>query len=188
MNDDDDRWFDSLAGNAGEEPRKTVAAARSIRAAILEYRAAEELPVAGENPERENELIARARAEGLLKPRPIVQRPRWPAFLAAAAIAGLAVGVTLHLRTETPGLVTRGASSEIVTIRASDPMRLQQELLRELRAAGLEPKGYESFGRKGLDADLPAPVPPGVRDILARHGIAVPTGHVLQLEIEVGAP
>ena len=188
MRDEDDIWFDSLAGSSAQEPGKAAAAARAVRAAILAQRAAEDLPAAGQNPRRETELIARARAAGLLPANRARPNRRWPAFLAAAAIAGIAVGLTLRMRTEVPASVTRGAPSGIVRIRAKDPKEQQQELIRELNAAGVGASGYESLGRLGIDADLPAPLPAAVRDILARHGIAAPADNVLQLEIEVAAP
>src|SRR5579863_5423806 len=100
MRDEDDIWFDSLAGGNGDGSEKTARTARAIRAAILTRIAAEESPIADRNNQRENDLIGRARAEGLLPPARTTQHRRLPAFLAAAAIAGLAVTVTLQMRTE----------------------------------------------------------------------------------------
>jgi len=57
-------------------------------------------------------------------------------------------------------------------------------LIRELKAQACGRAGYESFGRQGVDADLPTPLPGQVREILARHGITPPADNVLQLEIE----
>jgi hypothetical protein len=183
VRDDDDIWFDSLAGSTVDEPDKAAATARAIRAAIL-ARAGEEPAAAGENLRRENDLVARARAEGLLPAQRVHVKRRWPAFLAAAAIAGLAIGLTLHMRTEAPAPVTRGSPAGIARITDKDPKQLQQELIRELKAAGVRASGYESFGRQGVDADLPTPLPGQVREILARHGITPPADNVLQLEIE----
>ena len=188
MRDDDDIWFDSLAGGRGDEPEKAAAAARAIRAAILRRIAAEESPAAGWNAVRESELIARARAEGLLPPVRTSRYRRLPAYLAAAAIAGLAVTVSLQMRREAPAPVTRGAPSGIVRIHDAHPKELQQQLIGELKSAGVQARGYESFGRPAVDADLPAPLPPQVREILARHGIAAPKDNVLQLEIDVSTP
>jgi hypothetical protein len=188
MRDDDDIWFDSLAGGNGDAPEKAARAARAIRATILTRIAAEESPVVGENSRRESELIARARAEGLLPPTRTTRYRRLPAFLAAAAIAGLAVTVTLQMRTESPTPVTRASASGIARIHDEHPKELQQQLIRELRSAGVQARGYESFGRPGIDADLPAPLPSAVREILARHGIAPPKDNVLQLEIDAATP
>ena len=189
MRDDDDIWFDSLAGGgASDEPQKAAAAARAVRAAILTRIAAEAPTVIGQSAQRESELIARARAEGLLlSARPTGYR-RLPALLAAAAIAGLAITVTLQMRNESPAPVTRGSPSGIARIHSGHPKELQQQLIRELGSAGVQARGYESFGRPGVDADLPVPMPAAVREILARHGITPPKDNVLQLEIDAGTP
>lgn len=187
MRDDDDIWFDSLAGGNGDEPEKAAQAARAIRAAILTRIAAEESPVADQDHQRESELVGRARREGLLPTR-TTQYRRLPAFLAAAAIAGLVVTVTLQMRTESPTPAIRGAASGIARIHDEHPKELQQQLIRELKSAGVQARGYESFGRPGIDADLPAPLPSAVREILARHGIAPPKDNVLQLEIDAAGP
>jgi hypothetical protein len=189
MRDDDDIWFDSLAGGAGDDPEKAAAAARAVRAAILTRIAAEESPVAGRNDRREGELVARARAEGLLPAARFTRYRRLPAFLAAAAIAGLAITVTLQMRTESPAPVTRGSGSGgMARIHSAHPKELQQQLIRELGSAGVQARGYESFGRPGVDADLPIPMPAAVREILARHGITPPKDNVLQLEIDAATP
>ena len=188
MRDDDDIWFDSLAGGKADEPEKIARAARAIRAAILTRIAAEGSPVVDRNAQRESELINRARAAGLL-PAARSGRYRWmPAYLAAAAIAGLAVTVTLQMRTESPAPVIRGSSSGIARIHDEHPKELQQQLIRELKSVGVQARGYESFGRPGIDADLPVPLPSAVREILARRGIIPPKDGVLQLEIDAAAP
>jgi hypothetical protein len=183
MLDEDDIWFDSLAGGKGDQPEKAAAAARAVRAAILTHIAAEAPVLVGQDLKREAELIARARAEGLL-PLNRGQSRRWPAFLAAAAIVGLAITVTLQMRTPTHIPVTRGSAYGIERIRDAHPRELQQSLLSELKAVGVQGKAYESFGRPGIDADLPTPLPQAVRDVLARHGISPPSDGVLQLEID----
>jgi hypothetical protein len=186
MRDDDDIWFDSLAGGKGDEPEKAARAARAIRAAILTRIAAEESSVVDQNGQRESELIDRARAAGLL-PAARTNR-RLPAYLAAAAIAGLAVTVTLQMRTQSPAPMTRGSPSGIARIHDEHPKELQQQLIRELKSVGVQARGYESFGRPGIDADLPTPLPSEVREILARHGITPPRDNVLQLVIDAPTP
>jgi hypothetical protein len=187
MPDDDDIWFDSLAGGKTYEPEKAARAARAIRAAILTRIAAEESPVVDQNDQRESELIVRAQVAGLLPAARTTRYRRLPAYL-AAAIAGLAVTVTLQMRTESPAPVTRGSSSGIARIHDEHPKELQQQLIRELESVGVQARGYESFGRPGIDADLPIPLPPAVREILARHGITPPKDNVLQLEIDAATP
>jgi hypothetical protein len=186
MHDEDDNWFDALAGRSGGEAAATNDVhAQAIRAAILSRSAAEEIPVAAEDPTREAALIARARTAGVLLPVAGGRASRrGTGWLAAAAIACVAVGVTLQMNTRSPAPITRGAASGIVRIRAPDPLRLKQELIRELEEAGVHARGYEQLGRQGIDADLPMPVTAEVRNLLGRHGIALPADGVLQVEIE----
>jgi hypothetical protein len=185
MRDEDDNWFDALAGRSGGEAAATNDAhARAIRAAILSRSAAEETPVAAEDPMREVALIARARATGVLPVAGGRASRRRIGWLAAAAMACVAVGVTLQMNTRSPAPITRGAASGIVRIRAPDPLHLKQELIRELEEAGVHARGYEQMGAQGIDADLPMPVTAEVRDVLDRHGIALPADGVLQVEIE----
>ena len=188
MRDEDDIWFDSLAGAKADEPERAATAARAIRAAILTRIAAEESPVIDQNVQRESELIDRARAAGLLPAARTSRYRRLPAYLAAAVIAGLAVTVTLQLRTEAPAPAIRGSRSGIARIHDEHPKELQQQLIRELESVGVQARGYETFGRPGVDADLPIPLPSAVREILARHGIALPKDSVLQLEIDAATP
>jgi hypothetical protein len=173
-----------LAGRSGGEAAPSNDAnARAIRAAILS-RAAEETPVVAEDPMREAALVARARAAGVLPFAGGRASRRRTGWLAAAAMACVAVGVMLHMNTRSPAPITRGAASGIVRIRAPDPLRLKQELIRELEDAGVHARGYEQLGRQGIDADLPMPVTAEVRGVLDRHGIALPADGVLQVEIE----
>jgi hypothetical protein len=182
MQDEDDQWLAALAGKspaaARDEPSAQGAA---LRSAILARTVSEPGAVPTIDPRREAALIARARAAGLL--RPAKHRTLWWASL-AAALAFVVIGVSLHMRPETATMVLRGDSAGPLRIRAADPLRLKQELLRELNAAGVQATGYNNLGRQGVDADLPLPLPGAVRKILERHAIPVPAGSVLQLEIE----
>jgi hypothetical protein len=146
---------------------------------------------------REQALIDRARAAGLLQPArtpapgsfAAVRNPRRRAlWLSAAALACVAVAVTLQMRIQPPAPLTRTASKVIVHLHAQDPLRLKQQLIRELDSAGIDAHGYELLGRQGVDADLPLPVTAPVREVLARHGIAAPEDGALQVEIESEAP
>src|SRR5262245_26178480 len=115
---DDQQWLDALRGDAGSSNaegsmlREAVKAHRERIAASwpLGYR---------EDIARENELIARAKREGLIPPQ---QRSRyWPQVLAAAAVAMFAIGTVwlvhpVHESTE----VVRG--SEPVVLTSSNPI------------------------------------------------------------------
>jgi hypothetical protein len=193
MSDDDDLWFESLAGRA------TAAASEATREESSALRSAlqdlEEIPF--EQPPtadlaREEALLSRARAAGLLPHGTALARPArapaapgrlWRGVLAAAAVGALAVGFVLLRPLSQPPAVERSAGA-IVRLNADNPARLQQELIGELRSAGVAARGYEMLGRRGVDADLPRPLPDAVRAVLERHGIPAPRDGVLQVEIE----
>lgn len=183
MADEDDRWLEGLAGQTadptGNGPERQGAV---LRAAILARRVAEPGTISPADPQREAVLIARARAAGLLPGR-APHRTLWWAAL-AATVACVVVGLALQMHTAGPVATLRGDASAVVRIRAEDPLRLKQELLRELNAAGIHAVGYQDLGRQGIDADLPTPLPDAVRSILERHAVPLPSGNVLQLEIE----
>ncbi|HEV2704177.1 MAG TPA: hypothetical protein VGV09_21310, partial [Steroidobacteraceae bacterium] len=80
--------------------------------------------------------------------------------------------------------VVRGETSGVVHLRSRDPPRLKSDLLRELNAVGVAATGFTTPGHQGVDADLPVPLPDRVRKVLQRHDIPVPSGSVLQIEIE----
>jgi hypothetical protein len=189
MHDEDDLWLKALAGQpeAGE-PGELSAQGAALRAAIR----ARAVPDAGDvreiDPAREAALIARARAAGLLPPAAQPAAPakwrglHWAAL--AAAVACVAIGVSLQMRTGPGTVVLRGNTSAVIHVRSRDPLRLKQDLLRELDAVGVRATGYENLGRQGIDAEVPVPLPDAVRRILERHAIPPPAGNVLQLEIE----
>jgi hypothetical protein len=188
---EDQDWIDGLAGR-GASGSPTTAEARALRDRILAREVVVAPPVAEEDPAREDALVARARREGLLpqtvlrRAQPLRARTAWNGWRVTGIAAGLAAAVLVAgvlLRTPEPPETTRGTRDGIVLLQASDPAGLQEEILMELRAAGIEARGYESLGKRGIDADLPDPVPEGVRRTLERHGIPVPSTGVLQVEI-----
>jgi hypothetical protein len=186
MHDEDDLWLQALAGHteAGEPGDLSVQGA-ALRAAIRARAVADAGDVRVIDPAREAALIARARAAGLLPPAatPAKWRElRWVAL--AAAVVCVAIGVSLQMRTGPATIVVRGDTSAVVHLRTRHPLRLKQDLLRELNAVGVRATGYESLGRQGIDAEVPVPLPEAVRRVLERHAIPQPAGNVLQLDIE----
>ena len=187
MSEEDDQWLGSLAGRTDTQAIAPDAEGTALRAALQAQSAAEHNAVPLVDPAREATLIARARAAGLLPPAvdPVhTRRGHRPAWLIAAALACVVVGVTLQMRTLSPAPVLRGGADTVIRISAADPLQLKQTLIHELDAVGVHATGYERLGREGLDADLPEPLPAAVRAVLARHGIAARPGTVLQVEIE----
>jgi hypothetical protein len=190
VSEDDDRaWLDALAGRTGETPARAIeqeglALREQIRA--LERAAAAGDGLAEIDAARENELIARAVAEGLLAPRAV--RTRRTAGLrlgmAAAAVILVAVAVSLLRSMQPPTETFRGAQNGTIRLEARDPSALKRQLIDELSAAGVEVAGYERLGRLGIDADLPQPVPAQVRQVLERHHIPVPADGALIVEID----
>jgi hypothetical protein len=185
--EDDQTWLDALAGRAGAESPAACEAA-NVRAAMLRLASARETAATpAQDRVREATLIARARRDGLL-PEPRRERWRWllawNAGFAVAALAAIAIGIGLYMRaTLDTEPVVRDAPDGIVRINASDPAALKQQLIEELRAAGVAATGYEVLGRHGIDADLPQPLTNPVRQVLEKHGIPPPPDFVLRIEI-----
>lgn len=189
---DDQRWLDALAGRAAPSSKQHAAyEGLKLREAILRQREEQPSSAPTQDPQREAELIARAQREGLIDPAALAARTRWkkrvlarPAILAyAATIACVAIALGFLLRPAAEVERVRGAADGIVTIEASDPRALKEDLLRQLRAAGVSVTGYERLGIQGIDADLPQPVPDTVRAVLAKHHLDVPADGVLKVEI-----
>lgn len=187
--DDLDRWLDSLAGR---DLGDGSAEGRALRAQIRARAPEPSVEVAQIDPTREEQLIARARETGLLAPANS-QAPRdvkvfrrsgfARASLAAAALAGIAIGVTTLWYTRVPTETLRGSANGVVELETRDPRALKLRLIQELKDAGISATGYERLDRVGLDADLPLPVAPNVRGVLERHHIPVPSDGALVVEI-----
>lgn len=194
MDPEIETWLDALAGRPVTDGHGSAAReARGLREA-LQRRAQSELDSAPDrDSRREASLLERARRQGLIPSRRARWARRWslgtwPTVAALTVIACAAVGLTVMLRPTRQVETVRGGGPEIVTLRATDPAALKADLLRELRAAGVAATGYQRLGREGIDADLPQPVPPRVRAILASHHIRVPSDGVLEVEIAPAQP
>jgi hypothetical protein len=191
--DDDMAWLEALAGREGMSREgdalshsADVREAAALRELIRTQRPDPEIPpVPAVDPVRENELIARARAAGLVRgPAATPVRRPWMlrGALAAAAVIVLAVGITL-LRTVPQNTETlRGGGTAY--LRTGDPVALKRELTEELNAAGAHVTGFERLGRPGIDVDLPQPLTPEVRRILQRHHLPIPADGELTVEFE----
>ena len=209
--DEDTEWLNALAGRGDTEhsPRDgadTAADSAQSRALVLEARVLREF-IRSQEPEiastqpttdaaREDELIQRARADGLLPP-PIAApraagsravRRRWFAdtrvAFAAAAVLIAAVGIGLWQSMLPPTETVRGTVNGTVHLEARDPSALKRQLIEELAAAGVRVSGYERLGHIGIDADLPQPVAPAVAAVLERHHIPIPADGALMIEID----
>jgi len=189
MRPDDDRvWLDALAGRAPEGiGGATAREAEHLRAGILARAIEEADPVPAIDPRREEDLLDRARREGVLPLRAKGGRAWWTGWAgrtllaAAATLAAVLVGIVM--RSGPAPEAVRGGSSATVRLHAPDPRALQRQIVDELRAAGVEATPYERLGLYGIDADLPTPVPLGVRKVLERHRIPVPADDALTIEI-----
>jgi hypothetical protein len=191
LSEEDEAWLQALAGRSSGKTGNAAEEGQALRAALLARRIA----VAGDPEQdaaREEQLLARARAAGLLAPRiaPRVKSRRtarrWEAWLAAAAFAAVVVGVSFEHKARREAPVLRGAG--VTHLHAANPALLRETLLQELAAVGIAAHGYESLGRTGIDADVSLPVSPQVRALLDRRGIDVPANGVLQIEIEPDPP
>jgi len=186
--DDDQDWLDALAGR-GTAASPTRREAEVLRAALGDARyttsevATDEVGAA----RREAALLDRAVKEGLIEHAPR-RFARWQLSLAASVLLVLAAGIVFQLQPRVPTSdALRGDRSGdergIVRLTATDPARLERDLLAQLRAAGVEATGYEALDVRGIDADLALPLSPQVQRVLDAHGIPAPADGVLRIEI-----
>jgi len=195
IDEPDDVWLEALAGRVSpaqvsEQSRALALEAAALREFIREEESVSSLDVPGVSAAREEELIARARRDGLLvsystdaRARPSLRR----LSLSAAAVLVVAVGIGVWRASLPPLEVVRGVDHGTVHMEARDPAALKRQLTDELEAAGVKVSGYERLGRVGIDADLPQPLPPEVAKILARHQIPIPSDGALVVEIAAEA-
>jgi len=192
MTDEDQDWLDALAGRAPTDSRRPATReAQRLREFIQRNVHAPDVAVPARDARREAQLLERARREGLIDPAQLTKRRRrllvpmrpggWVAL--AAGVAGIATALTLFLHGSPRTEQLRSPHENVSRIEAADPTALKMEILDELRAAGVRATGYEALGIEGIDAQLPKPVPPRVRDILTQHRVSVPGDGVLRIEI-----
>jgi hypothetical protein len=191
MTDEDQDWLDALAGRTAQgADRAGIREAKRLREHIQRNVHAPDVSVPERDARREARLLERARREGLIDPAHITRRKRLlmrPSGIGglalAGSLAGIAVALTFFLHNPPRTQHLRGAREDVVRIEAADPTALKMQILQELRAAGITVTGYEQLGVEGIDADLPEPVSPRVRDVLTRHHLRVPRDGVLKIEI-----
>lgn len=198
--DDDQQWFDLLAGRHATEPdRRTAQEAAWLRAALLAYRGQAPAGAPAAPDERVARLLGRARAAGLV-PTPTASgsmrsafacracrafRRAWPWSIGAAALAA-----TLALLVAPGGLrppadrdeavIMRG---DAVQVRRSSQPAVDREAMRAaLRAAGIDAAPYERLDRLGLDVELPQQLTPTQRDALTGLGLPPAVGPALRIE------
>jgi hypothetical protein len=203
---DDAAWLAALAGRsiAHVDDDRAAIEGTMLRRALQQW-----APTADEvahDPERLARLIARAKAEGLFDEREpaasatrdtgfmaaLVRRwrgegakwSRHPAWAMAAAIIVVVGVVSVSQQHGERIEPVERATGGVILLDASDPEALQRRLIDELAAQGVKATPYTRFGRRGLDADLPQPLPPALRELLDSHRIAVPGDGVLRVEIE----
>jgi hypothetical protein len=185
---DDRRWLEALRGDvsaAGSDDASHLEG-EVLRGALIASRARDGLRVAhGADRAREDALIERAAREGVI-PASARQRSassnRWPQWLAAATLVSFSVGLGLWIEVSRD-VVSIERGTGVVLLEVKNAKGLKQQLLGELRAAGVEATGYESLGAEGIDADLPQPLTPRVRRVLEAHRIPAPADGVLRIEI-----
>ena len=183
-------WLEGVAGRA-QGDSSAVREGIALRRAVLDHEA--RMPVEqpqAQDPARERQLLARAREQGLGGERRGLfgAWPSWNLATVAATLAGVALVLALVMQVmrtaEEPSQdVVRDSRDQVVRLVADDPVRLKQEIVADLRAAGVEATGYEMLGRQGVDADLPRPLTDAVRAVLKKHRIPEPADSVLRVEI-----
>jgi hypothetical protein len=200
MADEDQIWLDALAGRVSADPSATGAAeAKALRELIRVQLREDGVAVSEIDTARETQLLARARATGLLPAQPGIApsratatprsaRPVWLLTGGALAALGIIAGVVLNLLgSPPPSEIFRGIDSGTARIESAAPQALKAQLLRELNAAGVHATGYDRLGRLGVDADLPQPLTPAVQEVLQRHHLPIPKDGVLTVEIQAAS-
>jgi hypothetical protein len=195
--DEDTLWLDALAGRISDPSQAWALEALLLRTLIQTQTSEIACDIPSADAQREQELIRRARAEGLLPgeviPGPTVgsapsqRRRRFVDTrfqVAAAAMVVIAAGIGIWHATLVPTETLRGTLNGIVHLEARDPRALERQLTEELHAVGVQVSGYERLGRIGMDAELPQPVSQRIVEILQRHHIPVPTDGALTVEID----
>ena len=181
---DDLHWLDALAGRQASDSSESVdQEARALRALISAQINQDTVSVAKTDLAREAALLARAKAQGLV-PTPV--RRAWmsvPVGLAAAVVLASA-SIGLYRASLPPSETFRGVQDGTVRLSAKDPAALRDQLIRELRSAGVHAVAYERFGRLGIDAEMTKPISAPLRQILERHHIPVPQDAALIIEID----
>jgi len=176
----DRQWLDGLAGRGTATAPDAIEGA-SLRRAIQALLAEDGAASPARDRSREDALIARARSEGLLEPRRALAWWATRGGLALAAVVMVAaVGLWLRPGSEPP--VVRGASDGVVRLEVADPPAERDRLVGDLRDLGVAAVAYDRFGRAGVDADLPQPLPAAVRQALERRRIPLPADGVLRVE------
>src|SRR5690242_5269540 len=87
---------------------------------------------------------------------------------AALAIGVLVLGYRLQPTASTdssPSSVAQTSSDDVAHLTAADPRALRDQIVSDLRAAGVQPSPYEQLGINGIDADLPRPLTPEARAV-----------------------
>ncbi len=192
---DDLQWLEALSGK-GRAPAQgsTEREAHMMREAILEHSKAEPPPVLADERTRQAELLERARREGLLEPRLSTgsSRRTRPSsavlrMCLAAGFVGVAVLAAWQWLPNRQPEVVRG-HDETFQLQAQDPRQLKQQILLDLKDAGVTATGYTSLGAEGIDADLPEPVPAQIQSVLRKYTIPIPTDGTLRVEIRAQQP
>ena len=184
MSEEDDlHWLDALAGRPESGATDGIGEeARTLRGLISAQIEEDFVAVSTMDFARESALIARAKAEGVLPPR-----SRRPWFHAAAGLAASAllasVLIGLYRTSMPPSETFRGVQDGTVRLASKEPSALKQQIIRELRAAGVPAVGYERLGRFGVDAELQKPISASAKEVLERHHIPVPQDSALVIEI-----
>ncbi len=194
--DDDQQWFELLAGRAAPDAHQgTAQEAAWLRAALLAYRAQAPAGEPAPPEQRAERLVERARAAGIVprptQPPPDRRRvPWWPLPLRAWPWAGALLATLVGAMVALPWLLPEPHEPEAPVLRgdavqtrqASDPAADREAVRAALRAVGIEAAPYQRLDRLGLDIELPQPLSADQRQALIGLGLVPPAGPALRIE------
>lgn len=183
--DDDAQWWEALAGRTlsdiSPEERRRI---ETVRAVVKEYVASAEAELDVDTAHKAQQLLFRVRREGLLKARPLWQRPAaWiPLAAAAALVLGLSVAVLAPERGDIEGSVIRGGEGPQI-IETRDVDKALAEIVALLERAGVKTKTYPIGAYRGLEADVPPEQRAALRGALQSLQVKLPEDGRLRIEL-----
>lgn len=179
---DDQHWFDTLAGRTAENADPATAKeAQAVRRAVLAVKPDQDAQEFDVEPGTQK-LLFRLRQEGLDGATP--KKKTWQLYGAFALAATLVLAISVIMLQPPPDEDTpiyRGGSAQ--TINTSDTTKLAATLTSELEAMGIKPKVTRFGATYTISAAWPAKPDAKHAAFLRRYALKQPAGNTLVIEV-----